>query len=74
MQQPINHPDSKVLRSSDGCEIYAEATGDRWHPHVVLVHGMTFCGAVFDDLCRLPDMLQNLYVVGVSFLVIRISV
>ncbi|KAF8465887.1 Alpha/Beta hydrolase protein [Gautieria morchelliformis] len=61
--QLIPHSDSRVLKSSDGCEIYAEATGQPRHPHVVLIHGMTFCGAVFDDFCRLPDMLQNLYVV-----------
>ncbi|THH17321.1 hypothetical protein EW146_g3464 [Bondarzewia mesenterica] len=56
-------PHSKVLRSSDGCEIYAEATGHSSRPHVVLIHGVTFSGAVFDDFCRQPELLEELYIV-----------
>lgn len=55
-------PAYKVLKSSDGCEIHAEATGDPSHPHVVLVHGYTLSGAVFDDFCRVP-ILNQLYIV-----------
>ncbi|THH16277.1 hypothetical protein EW146_g4342 [Bondarzewia mesenterica] len=54
---------SKILRSSDGCEIYAEATGNPRNPHVVFVHGLSFSGAVFDEFCRLPTVLDRLYVV-----------
>lgn len=57
-------PVSKVLHSSiDGLEIYTEATGDYNNPHVVLVHGITYSGAVYDTMCALPIMLKNLYVV-----------
>ncbi|THH16511.1 hypothetical protein EW146_g4138 [Bondarzewia mesenterica] len=58
---PIPGSDSKLLRSSDGCEIYAEATGDPRCPHVVLIHGLTFSGTVFDALCR--AVLDKLYIV-----------
>ncbi|KAJ3710290.1 Alpha/Beta hydrolase protein [Lentinula raphanica] len=55
--------DSRLVKSSDGCMIYAEATGNSHNPHVVLIHGMTFCGALFDDMCSLPQTLEKLYIV-----------
>ncbi|KAJ3833526.1 Alpha/Beta hydrolase protein, partial [Lentinula raphanica] len=55
--------DPRLVKSSDGCMIYAEATGNSQNPHVVLIHGMTFCGALFDDMCSLPQALEKLYIV-----------
>ncbi|KAI0320010.1 alpha beta-hydrolase [Amylostereum chailletii] len=53
----------KVLKSSDGVEIFTEATGDPSNPHVILLHGLGVSGAVFDDLCQREDVLCSLYVV-----------
>jgi len=43
-------PTVKVVKSSDGTDIYAEAVGDSRHPHVILVHGLWLSAAVFDNL------------------------
>ncbi|KAI0312841.1 Alpha/Beta hydrolase protein [Amylostereum chailletii] len=56
----------KTLRSSDGTDIYTEASGDPKNPHVILVHGLSFSGAVFDDFCQREDVLGSLYVVRVD--------
>ncbi|KAI0320009.1 Alpha/Beta hydrolase protein [Amylostereum chailletii] len=53
----------KILKSSDGMEIFAEATGDPSNPHVVLLHGLSYSGAIFDDFCEREDVLTSLYVV-----------
>ncbi|KAJ3976775.1 Alpha/Beta hydrolase protein [Lentinula raphanica] len=63
MSHAIPTLDSRLVKSSDGCIIYAEATGSSHNPHVVLIHGMTFCGALFDDMCSLPQTLEKLYIV-----------
>ncbi|TFY77480.1 hypothetical protein EWM64_g6530 [Hericium alpestre] len=52
----------KQLHSSDGCIIYAEATGNPLSPHVVLLHGMTLSGAVFDEFCQQQVLLHELYI------------
>ncbi|KAJ4466298.1 Alpha/Beta hydrolase protein [Lentinula aciculospora] len=66
-QTSMNHTiptlDSRLVKSADGCMIYAEATGIPQNPHVVLIHGMTFCGALFDNICSLPQILEKLYIV-----------
>ncbi|KAI0321422.1 Alpha/Beta hydrolase protein [Amylostereum chailletii] len=56
-------PQVKILRSSDGHEIFAEASGDPAHPHVVLLHGFSLCSAVFDAFCQRQDLLKALYIV-----------
>lgn len=53
----------KTFRAPDGCEIYAEALGDPRRPHVVLVHGVSFSSAVFDDFCKNAALLEHLYMV-----------
>ncbi|KAJ3898882.1 Alpha/Beta hydrolase protein [Lentinula edodes] len=63
MDHAIPTLDSRTVRSTDGCVIFAEATGNPQNPHVVLIHGMTFCGALFDKICGLPEILEKLYVV-----------
>ncbi|KAJ7174097.1 alpha/beta-hydrolase [Mycena crocata] len=58
-----SHPDVKILHSSDGTTIYAEATGVPQNPHVVLLAGLTMSGCVYDDLCTHPKLLESLYIV-----------
>ncbi|KAI0312842.1 Alpha/Beta hydrolase protein [Amylostereum chailletii] len=53
----------KVLTSSDGVKIFTEASGDPSKPHVVLIHGLSFSGAVFDEFCQREDVLRSLYIV-----------
>jgi len=60
----MSNSTAKIIRSSDGCEIYAEASGNPQNPHVVLVHGMTFSGGVFDDFCQQPRLLDEVYIVS----------
>lgn len=60
---PSAEPDVRRLRSIDGHEIYAEATGNPRNPHVVLLHGLALSGAVFDEFCRRRDLLEQLYIV-----------
>ena len=44
---PLNR---KVLSSSDGNVVYAEAVGDISKPHLVFVHGFSLSGSVFDKI------------------------
>ncbi|KAJ3554410.1 hypothetical protein NM688_g3129 [Phlebia brevispora] len=53
----------KVLRSSDGTAIFAEATGRRENPAVVLIHGLALSGAVFDNLFADKRLTDKLYLV-----------
>jgi len=55
--------DIRVLTSSDGHTIFAEASGDHSKPHVVIIHGLAMSGAVFDDFCKRSDLLKGLYIV-----------
>ncbi|KZV76589.1 alpha/beta-hydrolase [Peniophora sp. CONT] len=61
--RPPPTADVKIVRSSDGEHIYAEATGDPSKPHAVLLHGLALSGAVFDEFCATPKLLENLYIV-----------
>ncbi|KAJ7183273.1 alpha/beta-hydrolase [Mycena filopes] len=54
---------TKILHSSDGTAIFAEATGDPANPHLVLLSGLSLSGCVFDDMCARPRLLESLYVV-----------
>ncbi|KAJ7076201.1 alpha/beta-hydrolase [Mycena belliarum] len=53
----------KVLESTDGTHIYAEATGAPHKPHVVLLAGLALSGCVFDEFCAEKRLLDNLYIV-----------
>ncbi|KAJ6509622.1 alpha/beta-hydrolase [Mycena vulgaris] len=53
----------KVLQSTDGTSIYAEATGSPQNPHVVLLAGLCMSGCVFDDMCADHRLLDTLYIV-----------
>jgi pimeloyl-ACP methyl ester carboxylesterase len=56
--------DSKVVKSQDGIEIFAEACGDHSKPHVVFVHGLACTATAFDTLFSIPELQKNLYLVG----------
>ncbi|OCB92236.1 alpha/beta-hydrolase [Sanghuangporus baumii] len=43
-------PDVRVLTSSDGCRIYADAVGDSSKPCLVFIHGFSLSAAVFDNI------------------------
>ncbi|KAF7330212.1 Alpha/beta-hydrolase [Mycena venus] len=55
--------DVKILSSTDGTRIFAEATGDPSNLHLVLLSGLTLSGCVFDDMCADQRLLDSLYVV-----------
>jgi pimeloyl-ACP methyl ester carboxylesterase len=55
--------DVKVLFSTDGTRLFAEATGDRSNPHLVLIAGLTLSGCVFDEICADKRLLDSLYIV-----------
>jgi hypothetical protein len=53
----------KILRSTDGTTIFAEATGDPNNLHFVLLSGLTLSGCVFDEMCGDQRLLDSLYIV-----------
>ena len=73
---------TKIVTSSDGAKIYAEAIGyetilhalphiltaiamvrDKNQPHVLLLHGLQLCGAVFDNLFADQKLVSSAYIV-----------
>ncbi|KAJ7840507.1 alpha/beta-hydrolase [Mycena olivaceomarginata] len=54
---------SKLCLSSDGTQIYAEASGNPANPSIVLAYGFALSGIVFDKLFSDPRMLKKLYLV-----------
>ena len=55
--------DTKILASTDGTKIYAEAVGNPGHPALVLVHGLGLTGAAFDKQFEDPRLSDSLYLV-----------
>ncbi|KAH9929352.1 Alpha/Beta hydrolase protein [Fomitopsis serialis] len=56
-------PISKVVASSDGMPIYAEAIGDPSKPALIMAHGMALSAATFDDVFFDKRMLNEVYMV-----------
>ncbi|EJD03380.1 alpha/beta-hydrolase [Fomitiporia mediterranea MF3/22] len=56
-------PSSKILVSSDGAKIYADASGDPSKPSIVFVHGQGLSGAVFDKIFSDKRYTENFYLV-----------
>ncbi|KAJ7036860.1 alpha/beta-hydrolase [Mycena alexandri] len=54
---------TKILSSTDGTTIFAEATGDPGNLHLVLLSGLALSGCVFDDMCADQRLLELLYIV-----------
>lgn len=55
---------SKLVKSSDGSIIHAEATGNPKGPALVFVPGYTLCTIVFEKQFDDPVMREQLYMVG----------
>ncbi|KAJ6468325.1 alpha/beta-hydrolase [Mycena sanguinolenta] len=55
--------DVKLLRSTDGTSIFAEATGHPANLPLVLLSGLSLSGCVFDDICADQRLLDLLYIV-----------
>ncbi|KAH8113551.1 alpha/beta-hydrolase [Phellopilus nigrolimitatus] len=54
---------ARIIRSSDGSKIYADAAGNPDKPSIVFIHGMTFSGAVFDVIFSNEKYRQEFYLV-----------
>ncbi|CAA7269178.1 unnamed protein product [Cyclocybe aegerita] len=54
----------RVLKSSDGTEIFARATGRSDNPSLVFVHGLAFSGMVWDELFKDETLLRQFYLVS----------
>ncbi|EMD35722.1 hypothetical protein CERSUDRAFT_124390 [Gelatoporia subvermispora B] len=54
---------SKVLKSSDGTEIYADAVGNPSNPSIVLIHGFSLSSSVFDNVFADPKFSEKHYLV-----------
>lgn len=55
--------EQRVLTSSDGLKIYAEAAGNSSGPSIVFVHGLTLTAACFDAFFEDSRLLQQFYLV-----------
>lgn len=53
----------KILTSSDGTQIYADAVGNPSKPHIVFVHGISLSAAVFDKIFLNPEYQDRYYLV-----------
>lgn len=58
---------SKVVISTDGTEIYAEAVGNPTKPHIVFVLGFSLCAAVFDRIFLDAEFQESYYLVRSLF-------
>ncbi|EJD03378.1 alpha/beta-hydrolase [Fomitiporia mediterranea MF3/22] len=54
---------SKILASSDGTKIYADASGDTSKPSIIFVHGLGLSGAVFDRIFSDKRYTEHFYLV-----------
>lgn len=64
-------PYIKVVPSTDGVSIYADAIGDSTKPSIVFIHGFGVSGACFDNLFADKNLLAHFYLVSlVSYYVL----
>lgn len=56
-------PIEKIVQSSDGTAIWAEAVGDPSKPSILFAHGLWLSAGVFDDVFRDERLLDNAYLV-----------
>lgn len=54
----------KVLKSSDGTDIYAEVLGNPSKPPLVLIHGFSVSSIAFDTMFEDPSYLDHFYMVS----------
>lgn len=58
-------PIEKIVQSSDGTAIWAEAVGDPSKPSILFAHGLWLSAGVFDDVFRDERLLDNAYLVRI---------
>jgi hypothetical protein len=56
-------PTVKLLKSTDGTTIYADAVGNPANPSIVFTHGFALSAAVFNTLFENPRLLEKFYLV-----------
>ncbi|KDR74313.1 hypothetical protein GALMADRAFT_123754 [Galerina marginata CBS 339.88] len=54
----------RLLKSSDGADIFARAVGNHNNPSLVFIHGLALSGAVFDDLFKEEYLVDRFYLVS----------
>ncbi|KDR80398.1 hypothetical protein GALMADRAFT_154024 [Galerina marginata CBS 339.88] len=54
----------KIIQSSDGTDIFADAVGNPRNPPIVFVHGFTLSALVFDHLFHDERLLDHFYLVS----------
>jgi len=52
------------VKSKDGVQIYAEASGDSSKPPVVFIHGIGLSAVVWDAQFSDPELMGKIYAVG----------
>jgi len=55
---------TKVVKSKDGTEMFAEACGNPSKQAVIFVHGLGCTSTVFDRIFSLHEFQTNLYLVN----------
>jgi len=55
---------SKLVISSDGCEIFAEGAGSLGGPTIILIHGLGSSTVVFNNLFKDDKLLSKVYLVS----------
>ncbi|KAJ7641579.1 Alpha/Beta hydrolase protein [Roridomyces roridus] len=55
--------EGRLLKSADGTEIYAQATGDASKPAIVFIHGFSMNSFVFDSIFADPEWIAHVYLV-----------
>lgn len=54
---------NKLVTSSDGAKIYADAVGNPKNPSVVFIHGVSLSCVVFDNIFFDTDFPDSFYLV-----------
>ncbi|KIJ46885.1 hypothetical protein M422DRAFT_29072 [Sphaerobolus stellatus SS14] len=59
----VNHPRIEIVKSNDGTEIYAEATGNKSKPTVAFVHGLGLSSVVWDAQFLDSELTERIYAI-----------
>ena len=61
---PHTQSSTQILVSSDGCQIFSNAIGEKRSPCIIFIHGFTLCGDVWDNIFQDPRYYSEFYLVG----------
>lgn len=59
----------RILTSSDGTHIYADAVGDHSKQCLLFIHGVTLSGVVFDNVFSNETYTAEFYMVSIANIV-----